>query len=300
MRMFPTSNASLKLIIHSYTLHPPPPPTEPKSEQQTRDRKSLVSHPSTSGTLVLGHTSLLTAFLLTKDQRYIITADRDEHIRVSWFPQGYSIESYCLGSTKLVIVSSSHLRFGVHRACRFISALHIPASQPSVLISGGGDHELKIWDWMSGQLRYDVPIWEAVQDHIKVKVKPYKKGRGGEDNDGDDEEDRPKGNKRRKKGGKGKEPSEQPDGGDVVMDEPVTVKEQAEDELEVVLAVQKIETVPVDGKLVIIFSVIGYFIAFIDITASLTWEPPQGVGIVHFGMSDSRKRATRCPCVYVG
>lgn len=66
-------------------------------------RSSLASHvASSNGTLVLGHTSLLTCFLLTPDNKYIVTADRDEHIRVSWYPQGFCIESFCLGHTQSV------------------------------------------------------------------------------------------------------------------------------------------------------------------------------------------------------
>lgn len=71
-------------------------------------KSSLVSHASTSGgTLILGHASLLTTFLLTADEKYIITADRDEHIRVSWYPQGYTIESFCLGSSQYVVLTPS-------------------------------------------------------------------------------------------------------------------------------------------------------------------------------------------------
>jgi tRNA (guanine-N(7)-)-methyltransferase subunit TRM82 len=77
-------------------------PKKPENPPVPRD--SLVSHAATSGTLILGHTSLLTACLLAKDEEkgssYIITSDRDEHIRVSWYPQGHVIESYCLGSTQ--------------------------------------------------------------------------------------------------------------------------------------------------------------------------------------------------------
>ncbi|PBK99605.1 hypothetical protein ARMGADRAFT_1074461 [Armillaria gallica] len=113
--------------IFSYTLEPPPVSKPENLKGEERDRTSLVSHPSASnGILILGHTSLLTTFLLSPDEKYIIAADRDEHIRVSWYPQGYCIETFCLGSTN------------------FVSALHIPKSNPSVLISGGGDPELKV------------------------------------------------------------------------------------------------------------------------------------------------------------
>ena len=61
----------------------------------------LTSHENpSSGELILGHASLLTHCLLTPDEKFIVTADRDEHIRVSWYPEGYVIESFCLGHKK--------------------------------------------------------------------------------------------------------------------------------------------------------------------------------------------------------
>ncbi|KAJ4473624.1 WD40-repeat-containing domain protein [Lentinula aciculospora] len=121
-------------------------------------RSSLASHvPTSNGTLVLGHTSLLTCLLLTPDNKYIITADRDEHIRVSWYPQGFCVESFCLGHAQ------------------FISAIHVSSDLPDTLISGGGDSELKIWDWFSGKHRTDIPILDSVKPYIQVKVKSYKR-----------------------------------------------------------------------------------------------------------------------------
>ncbi|KAJ3798914.1 WD40 repeat-like protein, partial [Lentinula aff. detonsa] len=125
-------------------------------ENPPAPRSSLASHvPTSDGTLVLGHTSLLTCFLLTPDNKYIVTADRDEHIRISWYPQGFCIESFCLGHTQ------------------FVSAVHIPSDRPGTLISGGGDAELKIWDWRSGKHEMDIPILDSVKPYIKVKVKSY-------------------------------------------------------------------------------------------------------------------------------
>ena len=67
--------------------------------KQQRDALSSHENPS-GGELILGHASPLNAFLLTNDEKYIVTADRDEHIRVSWYPKGYNIEMYCLGHLK--------------------------------------------------------------------------------------------------------------------------------------------------------------------------------------------------------
>ncbi|KAK0467180.1 WD40 repeat-like protein [Desarmillaria tabescens] len=239
--------------IFSYPLDPPPISKVEDTKEEQRDRTSLVSHPSASnGTLILGHTSLLTTFLLSSDEKFIITADRDEHIRVSWYPQGYCIETFCLGSTK------------------FVSALHILKSDPSILISGGGDAELKVWDWLSGQWKCDIPIWDAVKDFIMVKTKPYKKGRKPDDDD--DEQESPEGNKRRKKSGKGKAANKEPDPADMDVDvsqgnedTPILEEEAsaiAEEEA-TVLVVQKIDSIVWEDRTYILFSIVGGTALFI-------------------------------------
>ncbi|KAF9069786.1 WD40-repeat-containing domain protein [Rhodocollybia butyracea] len=177
-------------------------------ENPPAPRNSLASHVNTSnGTLVLGHTSLLTYFLLTPDSKYIITADRDEHIRVSWYPQGFCIESFCLGHTQ------------------FVSAIHLPSAHPHILISGGGDAELKVWDWLSGKHKFDISILEFVRPYIKVKVKPYKRTRYAD----------------------GEEQNNEGDG--IQVEDPASVN----NEEQAVLAVQKITTLSES----ILFSVTG-------------------------------------------
>jgi tRNA (guanine-N(7)-)-methyltransferase subunit TRM82 len=134
-------------------------------------RDGIVSHENPSrGTLVLGHASLVITFLLSLDEKFIITADRDEHIRVSWYPQGYNIEIYCLGHEKYVNpIAIPLLHNKLCFAFRFVSALHIPASSPSTLISAGGDPVIKFWDWMTGTLLQEIRVGEAVEPFIVVK-----------------------------------------------------------------------------------------------------------------------------------
>lgn len=73
---------------------------------------------------------MLTTFLLSPDERYIITADRDEHIRVSWYPQGYAIERYCLGHEKCVGRSHSPDLQPDPRADSFLLSTSLPSSHP--------------------------------------------------------------------------------------------------------------------------------------------------------------------------
>jgi len=95
--------------------------------------------------VLLGHVSMLTDIAAVRvstdaegkgmsvSRTYILTADRDEHIRVSrGQPQAHIIENFCFGHTQ------------------FVSKLCLP--QPEILVSGGGDDCLFIWDWRRGRL----------------------------------------------------------------------------------------------------------------------------------------------------
>jgi tRNA (guanine-N(7)-)-methyltransferase subunit TRM82 len=113
-------------------------------------------------------------------EKYIISADRDEHIRVSWYPQGYSIESYCLGS--LTCVPSPISGIDVYLvSIRFVSTLLVSNSSPNLLVSGGGEEFLRVWDWKSGrqtaQLPFTFPQSKTWQDYVSFypTVKERKK-----------------------------------------------------------------------------------------------------------------------------
>ncbi len=101
--------------------------------------------------LLLGHVSLLTDLACVSlrqvqsfpggTRSYILTADRDEHIRVSrGIPQSHIIEGYCLGHTQ------------------FVSKIVIPYWRQRWLISGGGDDHLILWDWLEGAALHTVDL----------------------------------------------------------------------------------------------------------------------------------------------
>ncbi|KAG5982482.1 hypothetical protein E4U55_001853 [Claviceps digitariae] len=104
---------------------------------KARESSKSSDAPSFELTLLLGHVSMLTSLLVAESQgkKYILTADRDEHIRVSrYIPQAHIIESFCLGHKE------------------FISEILIPAGRNDILISGGGDDDLLLWDWKAGSV----------------------------------------------------------------------------------------------------------------------------------------------------
>ncbi|KAJ4436065.1 tRNA (guanine-N(7)-)-methyltransferase non-catalytic subunit wdr4 [Periplaneta americana] len=91
-----------------------------------------VEKPHEEGKLLLGHLSMLLDILVSPDEKYVITCDRDEKIRVSKYPNTYTIHSYCLGHEE------------------FITGLSFLPNDNSVLISVSGDGTLRFWDYRRG------------------------------------------------------------------------------------------------------------------------------------------------------
>ncbi|KAL7747701.1 hypothetical protein RI367_006990 [Sorochytrium milnesiophthora] len=85
------------------------------------------------GTVIVGHVSMLTSMILSADNKYILTGDRDEKIRVSKYPKGYLISNFCLGHTQ------------------FLSQLALVPTAQELLVSGGGDDFLLVWHWRTGK-----------------------------------------------------------------------------------------------------------------------------------------------------
>ncbi|XP_054642487.1 tRNA (guanine-N(7)-)-methyltransferase non-catalytic subunit wdr4 [Dunckerocampus dactyliophorus] len=85
------------------------------------------------GELKMGHLSMVLAVTMSLNDKYIITADRDEKIRVSHLRSPYNIQSFCLGHQQ------------------FVSSLLVPSGHPHWLLSGSGDGTMKLWDFTSGK-----------------------------------------------------------------------------------------------------------------------------------------------------
>jgi hypothetical protein len=84
-----------------------------------------------------GHTaSVLTDLAVTGD--CIVSADRDEKIRVTKFPSMSTIQSYCLGHTSVVT-----------------SVAPVVVNGRSLLLSTSWDHRLILWDYCSGSIILD-------------------------------------------------------------------------------------------------------------------------------------------------
>ncbi|KAI0022176.1 hypothetical protein F4780DRAFT_777887 [Xylariomycetidae sp. FL0641] len=103
--------------------------------------------------LLLGHVSMLCAVAAARDAEgrpYILTGDRDEHVRVSRGRPGHAhvVEAYCLG----------------HAA--FVGALRVPAARPARLLSAGGDPALFLWDWRRGALLARADLLARVREVV--------------------------------------------------------------------------------------------------------------------------------------
>jgi tRNA (guanine-N(7)-)-methyltransferase subunit TRM82 len=64
------------------------------------------------------------------------------------------------------------------------------------LISGGGDPFLKIWDWMTGHMKHEFRVLDAIQPYMVVRSKKRKRG---DDGDNGTEGGRRKGKKKKGK-----------------------------------------------------------------------------------------------------
>lgn len=126
-----------------------------RQQQEQKAAAKTKESPTFEHKLLLGHVSLLTDLIAAdvningKKREYILTADRDEHVRVSRGPsQAHVIETYCLGHKE------------------FVSKLCILPWQDEVLVTGSGEPSIKTFHWLTGNLIGDLSLSDVVQDAI--------------------------------------------------------------------------------------------------------------------------------------
>lgn len=83
--------------------------------------------------LVLGHNSMLIESLITDDEQFIITCDRDKKIRVTNYPNVYNIQCYCLGHSQ------------------FVCSINFLQSDKRILVSSSGDGTIRLWEIKTGK-----------------------------------------------------------------------------------------------------------------------------------------------------
>ncbi|XP_014220936.1 tRNA (guanine-N(7)-)-methyltransferase non-catalytic subunit wdr4 [Trichogramma pretiosum] len=111
-----------------------------------------TSSPSQNGHLLFGHLSMLLDIAVTNDQKYIISADRDEKIRISMYPNCYNIVSYCLG----------------HK--NFVTNVGIISHHEDIMISSGGDGMLMFWDYKKGNKIFTTCFHEKLLKNDLLKL----------------------------------------------------------------------------------------------------------------------------------
>ena len=123
-----------------------------RQQQKTKKVKTEQRSLCFDHQLLLGHVSLLTDIVCATaasecgTREYIITSDRDEHIRISRdVNQAHIIENYCLGHTE------------------FVSKLCVLPTHPHLLLSGGGDDYLLLWNWRLGIIQKKINLKDHVQ-----------------------------------------------------------------------------------------------------------------------------------------
>ncbi|KAJ5934168.1 tRNA (guanine-N(7)-)-methyltransferase non-catalytic subunit trm82 [Penicillium verhagenii] len=124
------------------------------AEKRAQDTKQEQTAPVFEHHNIIGHVSVLTDLVcITESGRsYILTGDRDEHIRVSrGIPQAHVIEQLCLGHTSLV------------------SKLCVPSWAPHLLVSGDADGNLFVWDWKTAKIHQTISLEESMKSEVVVR-----------------------------------------------------------------------------------------------------------------------------------
>jgi WD40 repeat protein len=111
-------------------------PTTDSQCSTSNESEEAVKPTSTPNRLLLGHTaSVLTGLNVVSSsnnqQQFILTADRDEKVRVSYFPETHIIHGYLLGHSS------------------FISCMDSISNERSLCLTASGDGTSRLWDYQT-------------------------------------------------------------------------------------------------------------------------------------------------------
>lgn len=97
---------------------------------------------------ILGHSSMILDICLSSNEKYIVTCDSDEKVRVSHYPNGKNILYYMMG----------------HRA--YVSGI---CMLNNFILSGSGDSSLCLWDFNNGDLLDKLVLHTPIQSVIEIE-----------------------------------------------------------------------------------------------------------------------------------
>lgn len=102
------------------------------------------------GDKILGHLSLLLDILQTQDNKFIITSDRDEKVKVSCYPNTYNIQTYCLGHKE------------------FVNHIELLPHDVQYLLTTSGDGTVKLWNYTDGKHFHTIDSsCDVNDDHLR-------------------------------------------------------------------------------------------------------------------------------------
>ncbi|EGV60204.1 tRNA (guanine-N(7)-)-methyltransferase non-catalytic subunit trm82 [Yamadazyma tenuis] len=105
---------------------------------------------------ILGHVSMLTDVLVGENEgrQYILTSDRDEHIKVSHYPQTFVVKHWLFGHDE------------------FISSMIFPSFDKTLLVTGGGDDSIYLWDWIHNKALASFNLRSLVEAYLNESHYP--------------------------------------------------------------------------------------------------------------------------------
>lgn len=132
-----------------------------RQQQMQKQLHQRKEGPDFEHKLLLGHVSLLTDLVIArgtvqgKSRSFILTSDRDEHIRVSrGIPQAHIIHTFCMGHYE------------------FVSKLCILPWAEETLVAGNGEPSLRVYNWLHGKETCRLDLRDLLRKNLIPQLSP--------------------------------------------------------------------------------------------------------------------------------